>query len=78
MATPLTPNSSLSSPVTGSYANFGRAIAIGEIGYYPSEPLGSNPSADILVGLPNVNQVELTYGDAASVTTHTRDFSWPW
>lgn len=78
MATPLTPNSSLSSPVTGSYANFGRAIAIGEIGYYPSEPLGSHPAADILVGLPNVNQVKLTYGDAANVTTHTRDFSWPW
>jgi hypothetical protein len=69
------------SQYVGLNSNFGKAVAVGQIGQYPNSTANSFPAADILVGSPTVNDVRLRYGDETTLNGGpgaVRDFPWPW
>jgi hypothetical protein len=73
-------NACLTGPST-AFANsglYGLTVAVGALGSYSGQPIGSGPAADIVVGSAGIDKFSLRFGELTDVSSQSQVFDWPW
>lgn len=73
-------NACLNGPSTAfaSGGLYGLTVAVGFLGNYPNQPVGSQPAADIVAGTAGIDKFSIRYGDLTDVSSQYTVFDWPW